>query len=115
LLKKKNIQLVCNFTHNHWSNQEKNIMAIKDVGTLIYKERMDAVAGEGMSLEEAKSRPLLYSLDCWPVNLTDDTQDAINSFIPGADRFISRMIIPAKGTGKKQINDTHAHAPFKKA
>ncbi len=71
--------------------------------------------GERMNLEEAKDRPVIYSLDCWPVNLTKDTLEAIVQYIPGAHKFRSRMMIPAKGTGKKQINDTHAHAPFKKA
>ena len=76
---------------------------------------MHATNGKRMTLQEAKDRPVIYSLDCWQVNLTKDTLDAIVQHIPGADKFRSRMMIPAKGTGKKQINDTNAHTPFKKA
>ena len=40
-------------------------IGIKDVGNLLYGERMNVNNGEGMTLQDAKDRPILYWLDCW--------------------------------------------------
>jgi hypothetical protein len=92
-----------NLSANHWANQTTTVGAIKHVSQLIREERSEAGREVGA--------PLGYCLDCWPTNLTSITSSAIAEHLPQKP---GRFIIPAKGTGLYQINDTDCHGPVKK-
>lgn len=83
------ILLSVNYMHKHWSNQDTTLAAIKDVA----KHKMLEQKNRGLSKEDVLATPLVYSLDCRPVNLTVDTKSAVKRELPAA----KLMYIPAKG------------------
>ena len=98
--------LVIMYTENHWSNQAITLEGIDWFKQFVY----DDMINKGNSPKVAAEAPCLYSLDCWKVNLTPITKEHFKKTVPHGQQ----QYIPAKGTGSKQVNDTHAHAPLKK-
>ena len=88
-------------SQNHWANIDTKKRLIKRVWKWVCDEWVkDCLAGEPRCI---------YFLDCWPVNLTDELRNWVKETCPG----MRLRFIPAGGTGKYQVNDTHMHKPTK--
>lgn len=90
---------------NHWSNQDLKQKELKAIHDWKVKEYVK----DGNSRAYAESAMIVVMLDCWPVNLSRATREYVKQHCPGMEL----MFIPAGGTGRYQINDTHLHYPFK--
>ena len=88
-------------SHNHWANIDTKKHLIKHV----WKWVCDEWAKDGRDGDPR----CIYFLDCWPVNLTEELRNWVKEKCPG----MRLRFIPAGGTGKYQVNDTHIHKPSK--
>ena len=95
------------FSRNHWSTQEFTIRGVRWAWDWCVRRYMEK---HNVGRAEAESKIVVVNcLDCWPTNLTKQTKDAHTSI---SSRY-HQMIIPARGTGRVQVNDTHCHGTFK--
>jgi hypothetical protein len=90
-------------THNHWATHETKIAMLRVVWDWTLQQwQQDKMDGEPRCV---------YFLDCWSVNLTPKLREEVKLRFPG----MRLLFIPARGTGRFQINDTHLHRPLKAA
>ena len=90
-------------THNHWATHETKIAMLRVVWDWTLQQwQQDKMDGKPRCV---------YFLDCWSVNLTPKLREEVKLRFPG----MRLLFIPARGTGRFQINDTHLHRPLKAA
>jgi len=100
------VPAVCSHTPNHWANHDTQCSWLKacwDRKVAMYQTE------DGLTVSEAKKAPYVHMLDCWPVNLTEKLRGWVRDNLPGCEL----MFVPAGGTGRYQVNDTHCHKPLK--
>ena len=78
-------------------------------GDLLHEAKIKRLVSRGMTKELAEKHLQVVLLDCWPVNLSEETRQHVMSKCPGMEL----MFIPAGGTGRYQVNDTDLHKPLK--
>jgi hypothetical protein len=88
-------------THNHWATHDTKLKMLEYVWQWVNEEwQLQGRRG---------TAKCLYFLDCWSVNVTAILRSEVAKRFPG----MTLRFIPAKATGKYQINDTHLHFPMK--
>jgi len=101
------------YTPNHWASLETSINPAKCIWQWVVEDNTkDAQAkGESFTRQQAKASPeCVWLLDCWPVNTSREFRESVHKL---AGRQIEILYVPAGGTGRYQVNDTHMHKPLK--
>ena len=100
-------------TPNHWASVQTSLELAQRIWQWVVEEhKKDAdVKGESITTQEARERAqCVWMLDCWPVNTSQAFREGVQKV--GGGR-IEIMYVPAGGTGRYQVNDTHLHKPMK--
>ena len=101
------------YTPNHWVSLDTSIDLAKRIWRWVVQEYMkDARSkGESITRQQAEARAVcVWLLDCWPVNISTALRKALHKVSGGR---IEILYVPAGGTGRYQVNDTHMHKPMK--
>ena len=94
-------------TENHWCDALTKRAFMKRV----WEWKVTRYMLHGLSRADAEKAPYIHFLDCWPVNLTEEFRGWVRTECSG----VLLRFQPAGGTDKYQVNDTHLHAPLKRA
>ncbi len=100
-------------TPNHWASLQTSLELTGRIWQWVVEEykKDTEVKGEFITTQEAQQRAqCVWMLDCWPVNTSQTFREGVQKL--GGGR-IEIMYVPAEGTGRYQVNDTHMHKPMK--